>query len=126
MKIHRVLIVGSNSLFHAGLESLLSNDLNLSVVRFSLSQTEGLIRYIWHILPDVIVLSRNDCLKPVKLLQYLEGYPDVRIIEVDEQQNVLQVFDKCHTIPTSQTDLMTIIQSNQSSFFGIRKQLPIC
>lgn len=126
MKIHRVLIVGNDSLLHAGLESLLSNELKLSVVGFSLSQEDSLVRYIWHILPDVIVLSRNSGIEPEKLLKRLDGYPNVRIIEVDEQQNVLQVFDKYQTIATSQTDLMAIVQLNRSFFLGARKRLPVC
>lgn len=126
MKTHRVLIVGNNSLFHAGLESLLSDELNLSVVRFSNSKIENLVRYIWHILPDVIVISRNEAIEPVNLLQNLDGYPDVRIIEVDEMQNVLQVFDKRRAVATSQMDFMAIVQSKKTNFIGIRKQLPIC
>ncbi len=126
MKTHHVLIIGDNSLLHAGLESLLSSEQNLTVVGFSLPQTESLVQYIWHTLPDVIVLSRNNGVEPIQLLKSLEGYPNVRIVEVDEEQNVLQIFDKRQAVTTSQTDLMAIIQSKQTNFIGVRKQLPIC
>ena len=126
MKTHRVLIVGNNLLLHAGLESLLSSEQNLTVMGFSPPQTESLVRYIWHMLPDVILLSRNDGIESIQLLKRLEGYPNVRIVEVDEKQNVLQIFDKRQTVTTSQTDLMAIIQSKQTNFMGTRKQLPIC
>ncbi len=126
MRTQRVLIVGNNSLFHAGLESLLSDKLNITAVGFSLSQADSLVQYIWHILPDIIILSGNTDIDPVTLLQSLDGYPSVRIIEVDEDQNMLQIFDKRQTIPTSQMDLMAFVQSKHTNFIGTRKQLPIC
>lgn len=126
MKSQRVLVVGDDSLLHAGLESLLSHQLHLTVVGFSLPQFGSLLKYIWHILPDVIVLSADSGIEPALLLKNLEGYSNIRIIEVDEKQNVLQVFDKHQTVATSQTDLMAIINSNRSIFFGARKRLPVC
>lgn len=126
MKTQRVIVVGGDSLLHAGLESLLSHQLNLSVVGFSISHVGSLLKYIWHILPDVIVLSTNSGIEPTLLLKNLEGYPNIRIIEVDDKQNVLQVFDKHQTLTTSQTDLMAIVNSNHGFLSGARKRLPVC
>lgn len=114
MNTNRVLVVGNNSLLHAGLESLLLNKLRFGVVGYAPTEMAHLVSYIWHHLPDVIVMTSSSAIDPLALLKSLEGYPAVRIIEVDEEQNVMQIYDRQQAAVQSQTDLMVFVQSDRS------------
>lgn len=110
---HRVLIIESHSVMGAGVEALLSSSGYLQVVGSAPQNEMDLLRQIWRLTPDVIVLSqRSQLTGPIRLLSLLKDYGSFRIIVVSEDENVLEVYEKECVVVRRPDDLTTAVGQN--------------
>lgn len=109
--MQRVLIVENQSLLGAGIEKLLASEPNLHVMGIAPVHEAALLDEINRYQPDVIILDVITRLtNPTKLLAQLQHYPQLKLIIVNGNDNLLQIHHKQQTLITQAADLVTIIQ----------------
>lgn len=107
----RVLVVFGEPLLGAGVESILSQDLDLEVKTTTLLSYEFLNEEIDQFQPDVVIL--DDDLKipsTPKLMRILNGFPGVRLLLVNMRDNRLYVYNKQEIVIAHPTDLLATIR----------------
>jgi chemotaxis response regulator CheB len=110
--VKRVLVVHSNLLLEAGVESLLLREMDLVVKGISPKSREMLFSDIDHFQPDVILIDhsllRSDFLTS---LICLSEFPEFRVIVINAENNLINVFDKRQFELTRGKDLLNALHS---------------
>ena len=93
--MNRLLVVDHQKILGAGLEHLLSGEESLEVYGFSTQDESALVDEIWRIRPDVIILmAESQLTTPSRLLTLLPDYGRLRIILLDLDSNIFEIYDK--------------------------------
>lgn len=94
-KFNRVLIVDNQGMMGAGVERLLAADLSLEVIGVVAKNEATLVKEIWRLQPDTIILTlESHGASPLLLLELLYDYGRLRIIVVSAKDNTFEVYDK--------------------------------
>lgn len=111
MNPRRVLVIYSDHLLAAGVESLLTRQGNLTVMSASIHRRNLLGREIVRFQPDVVVLDESLQFTDFpQLLELLKEYPKLRVIVVDTVDNIMHIYDKHQIAVTQGHDLVSAIQ----------------
>ena len=111
MNVKRVLVIYSDHLLAAGVESLLTRQGNLTVMSASIHRRNLLTREIERFQPDVVVLDESLQFTDFpQLLELLKDYPKLRVIVVDTVDNIMHIYDKHQIAVTHGNDLVSAIQ----------------
>ena len=114
MGVPRVLVVENGRLLGAGIESLLGAETGLEVIGVSLGGWAGLIEEIRRFQPDVIVLDEDTYMvDQARLLISLEDYPEVRVVQVSANSDMVCIYEKQQVLLTQGTDLTNIIRDGK-------------
>lgn len=114
--LRKVLVVFDEPLLRAGVESLLTQDLELEVHCISLPNGDRLAEQLNLYKPEVVIVDEN--LKSVRLsgvFEQLENYPVLRVLVVNIRDNRLQIYDKREIVVTHTNDLLETIRGYKSS-----------
>ena len=113
MVTKRVLIVGTASLIGAGMESLLSQENSLDVTGISPADEQELIDQIWRLRPQVVVMNSSLLFtNPASLLNRLDMYPHLKIIVINETNNLVQTYEKQSFLAEEHIGLAAIVRGN--------------
>lgn len=115
--LKRVLVFQSENLLAAGVESLLAREDDLLVLGlanicdddFSFEHEINLFQ------PSVVVFDESTLLTDFSyLFGIMKKYPQLRLIVVDEGDNLVHIFDKQVTMVAQSTDLIDVIRRDQN------------
>jgi chemotaxis response regulator CheB len=110
MTLKRVLIIQCESLLGAGVESLLTGLGKMLVEGVEQDDLGAIIAAIQAQKPDVIIMDEKTLANhALEFLQFLEQYPQLRVVVVNSHHNYLQVFDKRLIPIETSTDLLAVI-----------------
>ena len=91
----RIVVLESDFLLSAGVQSFLSSHENLDVIGIDTKDPEEIYREIMHIRPEVIILDeRNRLISPNDLCERLKDLPSFRTVLMNNSDNQVQVFER--------------------------------
>jgi len=111
--IRRVLWVHTDAAWEVGLARALSQEPDLQVQSITPMSKPTILSEVTRFQPDVIVLNEDGPLHPDPLRQWLAGIPaltPVRIIVLNNQNMVIDVYDPFKTWQVMVTDLTALGQ----------------
>jgi DNA-binding NarL/FixJ family response regulator len=111
--LKRVLVFRGENLLAAGVESLLAREDDLLVLGVTNICEDGFSFdheiELFH--PSVVILDESSLATDFPLLyEILKKYPQLRVIVVDEGDNMVHIFDKQVIMVAQSTDLIDIIR----------------
>lgn len=114
MVTKRVLIIGTASLIGAGMESLLSQENGLDVTGISPADEQELIAQIWLLRPQVVVMNTSLIFtNPTRLLNSLDSYPHLKLIVINDTNNLVQTYEKQSFLAEEHIGLAAIVRGNE-------------
>jgi chemotaxis response regulator CheB len=114
--VNRVLIVDNQGIMGAGLERLLSEEPSLEVLGITTKSETTLIKEIWHLQPDIIILTvESQGINPTRLMNLLSDFTSLRIILVSMTSNVFEVYDR-QQISTIDRNSLTMQLKKMTAF----------
>lgn len=106
----RVLVIENDLLLGAGVESLLLQEISLDVIGISPRDEEELIRKIRYLQPAVIILDEATLLtQSIRLLAMLRKEHELRLVIVNADKNLVQVYHKQSVLLTQISDLIEVL-----------------
>ena len=106
----RVVVLESDYLFSAGVQSFLSNQEDLEVTGLDAKDPLEIFQAILRIRPDVFILDQNN--KQIDLntlLEHLEDLPRVRTVVMSYSDDQVQVFDRNNISIHQLSDFLAVI-----------------
>jgi DNA-binding NarL/FixJ family response regulator len=118
--LKRVLVFRGENLLAAGVESLLAREDDLLVLGVTNICEDGFsFEYeieLFH--PSVVILDESSLAADFSFLYaILKKYPHLRVIVVDEGDNMVHIFDKQAIMVARSTDLVDVIR--QDHHYGL-------
>ena len=115
MNLKRILIVNIQSLLIGGTESLLRNNENFAVVSVHPKDLDSLILEIEQLQPDVIIMDEATYIvEPVHLLASLLKVPKVRLIVLNNREELVSIYEKHECAISHPSHLMDVIELDHS------------
>jgi DNA-binding NarL/FixJ family response regulator len=106
-----VLIINPAMVLTAGLEILLRHQKDINVISSNPESEEMLFEVIEHYHPDVMLLEDGHCfVQPAYLVSLLKGFPDLRVMVVNLNDNHLQIFARQERLVTCADDLVDAVR----------------
>jgi hypothetical protein len=113
--VQRVLIVENSRLLGVGVQSLLSGEPDLDVIRISPKDRTELIQAIERFRPEVVVVDEAMHLAgTARLLTFLEVWPELRVVVLSANSNLVRLYHKQRILVTQVSDLITVLRASQS------------
>lgn len=112
----RVLVIHDEDLLTAGLSSLLSREMDFDVICTTSSNGSDLAYEIEEFQPSVVVMhgrAQESVLNIV--LEMMRDQSGLRLVIVDEKDNLAHVYDKRLVVVTQGTDLINAVRMEQDS-----------
>lgn len=107
----KCLIVCSNELLGVSVEHLCRTQDDLDVHNAQFLVEADLIRELERYQPDVLIVDESiDVNYPTRLLQSLAVSPNVRVILLNGQANILHVYKKQDVLVTKASDLLSVVR----------------
>ncbi|HFQ92977.1 MAG TPA: hypothetical protein ENK32_03130 [Anaerolineae bacterium] len=95
------------------MESLLSQENSLDVTGISPADEQELIDQIWRLRPQVVVMNSSLLFtNPASLLNRLDMYPHLKIIVINETNNLVQTYEKQSFLAEEHIGLAAIVRGN--------------
>lgn len=111
----RILVVHGENLLIAGVESLLTHESDLKVMGVGNSNKSYFLQEVDQFHPHVVVIDESSLLADLTFLHYLlKTCPDLRIIVVDEEDNLIHIYEKRVISVAQSTDLINVIRADHS------------
>ena len=109
----RILMVNSDLLLSAGVESLLSNEIDFGLRRIILDHEINLSDELNRFQPDTVIMDESLMMsEPSALMGLLKNRPDMRVIVLQVRENQLQIY-KRHDVPISCVeDLVAVVRGS--------------
>ena len=115
MSLERVLVFGDGLLLDSGIVNLLSREADLEIVEMASDDTAALLRQIELFQPTVVVLDELTYLADrTKLLAFLENDPEIRVVMVSADSNLMSIYQGRQVAITQATDFVNIVRGVQS------------
>jgi chemotaxis response regulator CheB len=106
----RVVVLESDYLLSAGVQSFLSNQEHLEVMGLDAKDPQESYQAILQIQPDVIILDQNNQLIDLNaLLEHLEDLPRVRTVVMSYSDDQVQVYDRNKISIHQLSDFLAVI-----------------
>lgn len=108
----KCLIVCANELFGVAVENLCKTQSDLKVVNLTPLSNNGLAQELERYHPNVLILDEGiDLNSPTGLYSFLESFPELRVIKLNTQVNLLQVYKKQDVLVTKTSDLLSVVRN---------------
>ena len=115
MNQRTVLVVENDSLLGASVENILTRELGLNVVGVTPANEAALIQAIWHARPAIVILNEASSLTDaMNLMARLKDYPQLRVVVVNTDNNLVQIYDKRQVLATPDNNLPAISRNGNS------------
>jgi DNA-binding NarL/FixJ family response regulator len=112
--LKRILVIHDEDLFTAGLSSLLSREMDFDVVCTTSSNGSDLAYEIEEFQPSVVVMDgRAQGAVLNIILELMRDQSGLRLVIVDEKDNIAHIFDKRLVVVTHGTDLIDAVRMEQ-------------
>ncbi len=106
----RIVILESDQLLFAGMQSLLSEHGKYEVIGLELVDEQHIYREIERLHPEVVILNENlQGTDLGKLLNYLASLPEIRTILVNTLDNRIQIMDKHQSVIRQLSDFLAYL-----------------
>lgn len=106
----RCLLVFANELMFVSVMSLLKSQTDLELVGVSPPSEKELFEAIDFYKPDILILDEmNTTDQSTRPLHPLLRYPDLRVITLNQKDNLLHIYQKRDVTVTRITDLVSVI-----------------
>jgi chemotaxis response regulator CheB len=106
----RCLLVFANELMFVAVMSLLKSQPDLELVGVSAPNEQDLFQAIDFYKPDILILDESNSpgqsTRPLRPLLY---YPELRVITLNHEDNLLHIYQKRDVMVTRITDLVSVI-----------------
>lgn len=112
----RVLVIHDEDLLTAGLSSLLSREMDFDVICTTSSNGSDLAYEIEEFQPSVVVMDGRAQESVLNLvLEMMRDQSGLRLVIVDEKDNLAHIYDKRLVVVTQGTDLINAVRMEQDS-----------
>jgi chemotaxis response regulator CheB len=109
--MRRVLIIRSNQLLAAGVESLLLQKNDVILMSVALNNEMAIRAEIGTFRPDVLILDESQVDPDLAvLLTLIKDFPDLRIVVVNTDANKLHIYEKHDVFVKKAKDLIAFVQ----------------
>lgn len=126
---------GPDDLFSQALGVLLKDEKNYKVIKVPATQcVRELVKAARRIEPDLLIFYQNTCadeshplrklLEQEPEIQALADLPELKMIFISPENNVLQLYSKRSVTVRSVTDLLAIIEDQHCSVHPDEKEVP--
>ena len=107
----RILMVNSELLLSAGVESLLSNEIDFGLKRIMLDNEIDLSDELNRYQPDTVIMDESLMMTdPSALMGLLKNGPDMRVIVLQVRENQLQIYKRHDVSISCVEDLVTVVR----------------
>lgn len=111
----RILIVEDELLLGAGIKSLLTGETDLDLLDSCSGDEAELAEEIRRLQPNVIILDQNSNLVDLgKLMSWLDGYPELRVVLVNANLDLVEIYDKRQVVITQVADFIATVKCGYS------------
>ncbi len=104
-----VLVVENHQLLGAGIEKLLRREADLLVLGLAPENEGALLLAISQSRPDVVVLDEATT-DAIKLVALLEHHPNLRVVVVGADDEVVRTYESRQVAVTQTTELVSLIR----------------
>jgi len=107
----KCLIVCSNELMGITVENLCKTQADMEVINAQFLGEDDLIQEFKRYQPDVLIVDeRIEVNDPTRLLQSLAVMPNIRVILLNDKDNILHVYKKHNVLVTQVADLISAVR----------------
>jgi hypothetical protein len=112
-----VILWGHEDLLGEAVESILTADKNWQVIKvLGNPDVAALAREVQDLKPEIVIINRGPCEEIFPpLLQIIENLPEVKIITVNPDNNLVEVYNKQKVRIEEVSDLLSVIDKNSKS-----------
>lgn len=112
-KTKRVVVWGDEDVLGVSIEMFLTTKTDWKVYRVSnKEELDCLIQTVIHRKPDIILIQQGSQDFPPDLLQQLlNDYPDIKVIMIGLETNLMDVYSKHKVFAKDQQDLIRVIET---------------
>ena len=120
MKQKTILLWGRGDLLSSSVELFLTNQKEWHVFNLPNDEnTESLIKKVDELSPDVVIIHQWDRAGALNLpTNLLQGHPGLKVITVNPENDVLEVYSKQDIMVKSASDLISVIKADMKSVSG--------
>ena len=112
-----VILWGRDDLLGEAVESILTADKDWRVIKvLGNPDVAALAREVQDLNPEIVIINRGPCEERFPpLLQIIETLPEVKIITVNPDNNLVEVYNKQKVRIEEVSDLLAVIDKNSKS-----------
>lgn len=109
---------GREDLLGGAVEALLAGLDNWKTIRiFDERGIDSLIREAGRLHPDLLIVKQENIIRDIRsLLRVIQGFPDLRIITINPENNLIEVYDKRLRQIRDKADLLSVIDEHPKHF----------
>jgi DNA-binding NarL/FixJ family response regulator len=111
--LKNVLVINNKDLLSGGVVSLLCHQDDFIVVNKDVIDESALNNAMEELRPDVVIVNESLLSTyPSTLLGWLKVFPETRLIMLDENENLLHIYEKKEIVVEQSLDLIATIRRN--------------
>jgi DNA-binding NarL/FixJ family response regulator len=121
--LKRVLVISSTDLLSVGVADFLNREDDIEVIKKNITDNSALVDAIKEVRPAVLIINESflhtDCFS---IFGWLKDFPDWYVIALNEQKNLLDIYQKQEVTLGEASDLIAIIRSfpSLSGMYAVR------
>ena len=109
----RILVINSEDLLSGGVVSLLRREEDFEIVTKDIPDKSALASEIEGLKPDAVLINESFLFTyPASVLHLLQEFPELRVIVLDENQNLLHIYKTREVVVERSLDLIATIRGN--------------
>jgi len=109
----RILVINSKDLWSGGVVSILSRELDFEIFNKNIIGDVALVSVLEELRPDAVIINESFLITyPSTILRWHKLFPQLRVIVLDEHENLLHIYDKHEVILEQPLDLITSVRRN--------------
>ena len=115
MKTKTVVLWGREDLLSSSVELFLAAQKGWKVVNILEEENpDALVKSVNTVKPDVVIIQKRDLAGNLNLPTILlHTHPELKVVTVSQNDNLLEVFSKQNILITSASDLTSVVDANQ-------------
>ena len=107
----RVLLLKDDDLLTGGIASLLHQVDGVSVIARNTNDIPDLFTEMDDIIPSILILKNSHVFADApSMMKFLNKYPELQILVIDERHNVVHVYEKQEVRVTQNSDLLGLVE----------------
>jgi DNA-binding NarL/FixJ family response regulator len=111
--LKNVLVINNKDLLSGGVLSLLCHENDFVVINKDVIEKSALNNAMEEFHPDVVIVNESLLSTfPSTLLGWLKVFPETRLIVLDENENLLHIYEKKEVVVERSLDLIATIRRN--------------